>query len=654
MREDRTHLEIAVVGIGCRFPKADDAETFFGHLVEGRQLFSEVPRDRWDHRAFFSKSQRDTDKTWTPTGGFIDDVRSFAALHYGIPPRRLEVMDPQQRLLIETVREAIQDAGYEARGFDRARTGVFVGLSVNEYKNLNLARIGAMMLASGSFGPAAGSQALRDAILELTKNLAPTRAFSIAGNLTNMSAASVSQTFDFTGPSYTIDAACAAGATAIYDAVLHLRAGLVDVAMAGGAYVNLTPDNLVGFTRVGAISPSGVCRPFDARADGFVQGDGVAMLMLKRVGDALRDGDAIYGVLRGVGCNNDGRGEGPMTPRVEGQLDVLGKAYRDAAVSPATIAYFEAHGTGTRVGDPTEVEALGRLLTEAGVAQDDVRPLGSVKGNVGHTMSCAGVASLVKALKMVEHHVAPPLAGFETPHPELGFERWPVLPERAARPIDGIGGGPLRVGTSAFGFGGTNVHFVVEEAPPPMRRVGRRSAFAARAIAEGRDPRPADAPHAVVVSAPSLALLRSYATTLCASLDRPELRDLTLGRLAYTLNATRTLERFRAVLTVASREELVTRLETLAALPSPSGAWPLRLGPDLVVHDRGEGAPPAPKVAFMFAGQGAQKTGLLEDWTRRFPRFADALRRLSLAGQEAARSSSCCTPPRATPRPRPR
>lgn len=212
MRSDRSQVEVAVVGIGCRFPDADDAHTFWTNIRAGRASFREVPADRWDHRAFYSTSQRDIDKTWTAKGGFIDDIRSFPALHYGIPPRRLEVMDPQHRLLVEATRVAIQDGGYELRAFDRARTGVFTGVSVSEYKNLMISRISAMMMASGSFGPAAGSPELRAAIMELSRNLVPTRAFSIPGVLTNMAAASISQTFNFGGPSYALDAACAAGA----------------------------------------------------------------------------------------------------------------------------------------------------------------------------------------------------------------------------------------------------------------------------------------------------------------------------------------------------------------------------------------------------------------------------------------------------------
>ncbi len=615
MRSDRSQVEVAVVGIGCRFPDADDAHSFWTNIRAGRASFRDVPADRWDHRAFYSTSQRDIDKTWTAKGGFIEDVRSFPALHFGIPPRRLEVMDPQHRLLVEATRVAVQDGGYELRAFDRARTGVFTGVSVSEYKNLMISRISAMMMASGSFGPAAGSPELRTAIMELSRNLVPTRAFSIPGVLTNMAAASISQTFNFGGPSYALDAACAAGAAAIYDGVLHLRAGLIDVALAGGAYLNLTPDNLIGFTRVGAISPTGACRPFDARADGFVQGDGVGMLMLKRLGDAVKDGDRIYGVIRGLGCNNDGRGEGPMTPRVEGQLEVLRASYRDADCSPATIAYFEAHGTATRVGDPAEVEALGTLLLESGADPSAPVPLGSVKGNVGHTMSAAGVAGLIKALKTVEHRVAPPLAGFTKPHPMLGFDRWPLLPSAEAIPLEGRGA-PLRVGMSAFGFGGTNVHFVVEEAPEKSSRRPRTP----------RAPAVSEWPEALIVSGPTVPLLRAHLLELGEAIEGDRAGQATLAEIAYTLNATRSKERFRAVLAVPTKAALVEALRLTASRLDDGAGFPLKLSATATIYDAGEVAAAPPAVAFLFPGQGAQKVGLLADARARWPRLAELLK----------------------------
>jgi 8-amino-7-oxononanoate synthase len=624
------------VGMGCRFPKADDAEQYWRNIARGHTAFRNVPGDRWKHEVFYHSSQREVDKTWAPKGSFIDDIKSFAALHYGIAPRRLEVMDPQQRLLIEATRVALQDAGYEAKPFDRSRTGVYVGLSISEFKNIAESRITAMQIAAGEFGAAAGSQALRDALMEMVEGIVPTRAFSLAGSLTALNAAAISQTFDFGGPSFTIDAACASASVAINDAILNLRAGLIDSAIAGGAYLNLTPINLVAFTRIGAISPSGACRPFDARADGFVQSDGVGVLMLKRLDDAIADGDRIRAVVVGTGCNNDGRGEGPMTPRVEGQLAVLAAAYRDAGVSPATVAYFEAHGTATAVGDPVEVEALGTLLRDAGVAREAPVHVGSVKGNIGHAMSAAGIAGVIKVVKMLEHRVAPPQAGYETPNPILGLDRWPLLVSKTAEPLHPRDGAPLRAAVSSFGFGGTNSHLILEAPPQIDRRktiafstlgTGLRalSAEQVRLRATGGDPIPPDGPEAVLVTAPNLPLLGAHAGAL---VERVE--DLSLADVAYTLNARRKKERMRAVISARTTEELVESLRTLSKAASDARGdvrFPIVVKPGLVIHDAGI-EEKAPKIAFLFPGQGAQRANALVQLLRRFPRFRARLEAL--------------------------
>ncbi|MCK6546399.1 aminotransferase class I/II-fold pyridoxal phosphate-dependent enzyme [Myxococcota bacterium] len=627
---------IAVVGIGCRFPDADDHEAFWQNIATAKTSFRPVPKDRWDHRAFFNPNQRETDKTWTPTGSFIESYREFAALHYGIAPRRLEVMDPQQRLLIEATRIAIQDAGYETRRYDRDRTGVYVGISVSEFKNIAGSRVMAMQLAAGDYGPAAGSQELRDAVLSLADHVVPLRAFSLSGAITALAAAAISQTFDFGGPAYAIDAACASASVAVNDAVVQLRAGLIDQAVAGGVYINLTPDNLVSFTRIGAISPSGACRPFDARADGFVQSDGVGMLFLKRLDDALADGDRIYAVIRGTGCNNDGRGEGPMTPRVEGQLRALRRAYDDAGFSPATVAYFEAHGTATAVGDPVEVEALGTLLLQEGVTPASPAMIGSVKGNIGHAMAAAGIAGLVKAIKVVEKRAAPPQAGFERPHPVLGLDRYPLLVSSEGRELAARDGEPLRVAVSSFGFGGTNSHLVLEEAPKVSRpRIVSRPMAAELSKDASDATEPAARPEALLVTAPNATLLAAHLRELATAISTGAARNSSLADIAFTLNATRRRERIRAVVGARTPDELVGNLSKLAGAIDKSiteqGAepkFPLVVNPHLVVHDAGGADAEKRKIALLFPGQGAQKTFLFDHLRQRFPRFRSKLAEL--------------------------
>ena len=353
-------MDIAIIGLGCRFPGAPDPLAFWNLVRSGGVTFRPIPRSRWDHQAFHDASLRAPDKSYVTRGAYLEDdeLRAFGALHFGLAPRRVQVTDPQHRLLLDTVRCALQDAGFEGRAWDRSRAGVFVGASVSEYKEALLVRLRAVQLFDGQFGRKPEGVQAQEVLQALIEAVVPVRAFSIAGNLLNMAAATVAQQFDLGGPAFSIDAACSSALVATQQAIVNLRSGQLDLAIAGGVYLNLLPDNLVGFSRIGAISRVGECRPFDARADGFVMGEGVGAVILKRSSDAERDGDRIYALIRGAGCNNDGRSEGPMTPRQGGQLEALRLAYRDAGVSATSVGYVEAHGTATTVGDVVEVSAL--------------------------------------------------------------------------------------------------------------------------------------------------------------------------------------------------------------------------------------------------------------------------------------------------------
>ncbi|MEM6368933.1 MAG: aminotransferase class I/II-fold pyridoxal phosphate-dependent enzyme [Myxococcota bacterium] len=613
MGSPKAQEPIAVVGIGCRFPEAEDVHAFWSNIEAGRTAFSDVPRDRWHHEFFYSATQRDVDKTWAPRGSFIRRYREFAALHYGLAPRRLEVMDPQQRLLIEATRWAIQDAGFEGVGFDRRRTGVFTGVSVSEFKNITQARMHAMQMAAGDYGTAAGED-LREQFMALTGRIVPMRAFTLSGSLTALNAAAVAQVFDMGGPAYTIDSACASASVAIHNAVMMLRAGALDSAVAGGAYVNLSPDNLIAFTKIGAISPTGACRPFDERADGFVQSDGVGMVVLKRLSDAQADGDRIHAVIIGSGCNNDGRGEGPMTPRREGQLEVLRAAYEDAGVSPASVGFFEAHGTATSIGDPVEVQALGTFLRESGSQAEAF--LGSVKGNIGHAMSAAGIAGFIKAINVLRSGQVPPQPNFHKPHPKLNLDEQPLRVPTELSPLSERDG-THRVAVSSFGFGGTNSHLVLEA--PPVRPEAPERPYEL----------PSGEPEAVLVTGASVALLGSHCGALADFLETGPGKNYSLADVAFTLNARRHRERVRAVIGARSRYELVRQLRELQTQLQQEPELPLKLSPHVMVVDRDPRITKAPKLAFLFPGQGAQKVGALEDLRHRFPAYADSFRQLS-------------------------
>jgi 8-amino-7-oxononanoate synthase len=591
--------DVAIVGMGCRFPQAADLGAYWRNICEARVCFSEVPAERWNHGLFYDPSPRAIDKTYARKVGFVDDVRSFAALYYGLAPLRVSVMDPQHRLLLDAVRVALEDAGRGEATLAGTRTGVFVGASVSEYKDLITSRLRARALLDGQFGRAPRLPAeFADAIIE---DVMPLRAFSIAGNLLNMAAATVAQTFDLRGPAFTIDAACSSSLVAAYDAVLYLRAGVCDVAVAGGVYLNLTPDNLVGFSRIGAISPSDACRPFDDRADGFVLGEGAGAVVMKRLDDALCDGDRIYAVIRGAGINNDGRGEGPMTPRPEGQLDAIERAHAEVEFSPESIGFIEAHGTATAVGDATEVGALRRYFEGHARGSIDCA-LSSVKANIGHTMSAAGVAGLIKAALVLDKATIPAQAGFSRAHDKLGLSGSGFHVPTATAPFPASPGQPRRAAVSSFGFGGTNCHLVLEEAP--RRRVSSHAAVTATA----------PGPEAFFVSAPTVELLDAHLGAIHGAIGEAINDAVPLADLAATL-ATRAREQARVGFTARTHDELRQKLgaarEVVRGGAAPPGVW-FAAAP-LPEADR--------RIAFVFPGQGAQAIGMARALYDRFPAF---------------------------------
>ncbi|MFT3713552.1 MAG: aminotransferase class I/II-fold pyridoxal phosphate-dependent enzyme [Archangium sp.] len=588
---------IAVVGMACRFPHAKDLPALWRVISTGEVTFEDIDDTRWKHSAFYEPTDvRAVDKTYVRKGAFIDGVDEFAALHYGLAPRRVQVMDPQHRLCIEATRQALQDAGYDQRSFDKSRTGVFIGASVSEYKDLMTARHRAQQAINGEFGDALGSFEA-EAIKGSVADVVPGRAFTIAGSLLNMIACSVAQTFDLNGPALSIDAACSSALVAIHEAVVNLRAKQINVGIAGGVYLNLNPDNLIGFSRIGAISPSGACRPFDAKADGFVMGEGVGLVVLKRLDDAIRDGDRVYAVLRGSGCNNDGRGEGPMTPRPEGQRDAMWRAHADCDFPVETISYVETHGTATTVGDVVEVGALKHFFNErAGRSLEaPFCNLGSIKGNIGHTMSAAGVAGFIKTCLMLHHGVIPPQPGVEELNPRLELDHSPFHIAREAKPWDV----PLRrAAVSSFGFGGTNAHVLLEET--------KRDPPALREWVQG------DQAHLFLISAPNHKLLQSHAGELAAEIAKHELVPADVARTLVTRQGFDSRVSFLA----STREELLAKLADVQ-----SGA----LAPTTPVPAEQR------QIAFLFAGQGAQKTDLLKDLVVRFPTLRSKLEQLDAA-----------------------
>ncbi|MEU3725679.1 beta-ketoacyl synthase N-terminal-like domain-containing protein, partial [Streptomyces sp. NPDC031705] len=492
-----TRDDIAVVGMACRFPGARDVNQYWRLLTDPQPQFAAVPDERWRRAAFLSDDFRDTSAAYTDTMALLPDVDRFDAAHYGIPPRRAKAMDPQHRLLIDLAREAVQDAGWEADGFDREETSVITALTESGYRQLSTMQLRMRQLAGGEFGARAADPRWRETV-RAVEGLHGT---SAAGLLLNMGPNTISSVFDLHGESYALDSACSGGLMAVANAVHALRAGRSRIALAGGAQMVLTPDLLVGLCRIGAISRSGRCLPFGAKADGFVLGEGAGVLVLRPLSDALAAGDRVYAVIRGVGTANDGTVQGGMHPQAAGQLRALRRAYRDAGLAPDAVDYLEAHGTGTTVGDPVELDVLRELRGEG------ARPayLGAVKAVVGHSLNSAGLAGLIKAVLAVHRGVVPPQPEFEPADGSLLDAARLTVP---AAPVPWPRtGAPRRAGVSAFGFGGTGVHLVVEE-----------HAAAAAPVAAG------EGPHVLVLSARDRSGLARYARELARTIaeDRPE------------------------------------------------------------------------------------------------------------------------------------
>jgi 8-amino-7-oxononanoate synthase len=622
---------IAIVGMGGRFPGSPTLAAYWDTIRLGRVCAAPVARERWRHENFYSPNgAREANRTYAQKMAAVEDVRSFAPEFFGLTPRRAKVMDPQQRLFLEAVRTALEDGGYATRAFPRARTGVFVGATVSDFMDVVTARVRSWQLAAGEFGAeAAMTEEARQA---LTEALVPMQAYSMVGSLLNMVAANVNQCFDFGGPSFTMDAACSSALVALHEGVWQLRAGLIDAAVVGGVYLSFSPDNFVAFARIGALSASDACRPYDGRADGFVIGEGVGAVILRRLEDAQAAGDRIYAVIRGIASNSDGKSEGPMTPRREGQLMALENAYRDAGFSARTLGYLEGHGTATPVGDATEIAAFRDALggSSGGCA------IGSVKANIGHSMSAAGIAGVIKASLALLHRKIPPQANYGVPRPELELDRAGLYVPREMSDWSNPGSHPRRAGINGFGFGGTNVHVVLEE-PAERRRVSVAVARdlrgssdplptspALRAGEEGSAPPPARSDgggwegvslvkgsllaELIVLSAPSPALLKKAADELAASLANLE-PGVTLRDVAYTL-ALRRPDDARLAVVATDLDDLAAKLREATAAPAA-----------LPAADR--------KIAFLFPGQGLQTPGMCADLYQRFPAFRAQLDRLA-------------------------
>lgn len=447
--------DIAIIGMACILPEAPDLRAFWWNILNKVDAVREVPATRWDWRHYYDADRAARDKVYSRWGGFIGDV-PFDPLAFGMPPNSLRSIEPFQLLGLLVARAALLDAGYSERPFNRERTSVIFGAGGG---GGDLA-VGYTVRSSlpGLFGEAASelTSELKGILPEWTED-------SFAGLLMNVVAGRIANRLDLGGPNYTVDAACASSLAAVLLAVRDLQAGVTEMAVVGGVDAIQNPFAYLCFSKTQAFSPTGRCRPFDAEADGIAISEGFAAIVMKRLADAERDGDRIYAVVRGVGAASDGRDRSLTATRPEGQMRAMRRAYAHAGISPATIGLVEAHGTGTVAGDQAEVRSLSTLFSQAGAARQQCA-IGSVKSMIGHTKATAGLAGLIKAALALHHRVLPPTLGVTNPSPKANFSASPFYVNTETRPwIRTVQQHPRRAAVSAFGFGGTDFHAVLEE-----------------------------------------------------------------------------------------------------------------------------------------------------------------------------------------------
>jgi acyl transferase domain-containing protein/NADPH:quinone reductase-like Zn-dependent oxidoreductase/SAM-dependent methyltransferase/acyl carrier protein len=580
---------IAIIGIGCRFPGGvNDAESFWKLLEDGREAVGDVPADRWNVERFYDAEPGIVGKTIAKRGGFIEGIDQFDPQFFGISPREAPYIDPQQRLLLETAYEAIEDAGVVLDLDKGTDIGVFVGISHNDYQGLQ----------------------------HTPTDRAGISAHTPTGSAHSIAANRISYCLNLTGPSIAMDTACSSALTAVHVACEHILAGHCKTAMAGGVTVMITPDGFIGFSQAGMLSPEGKCKAFDASANGFVRGEGAGMVLLKKLSDAIADGDPIHAVIIGSAVNSDGHTNGISLPSPEAQARLVRDACVIAGVEPSQIGYVEAHGTGTAVGDPIEAHALAEALC---ADRTEANPLviGSVKTNLGHLETASGVAGLVKAALVLKHGRIPASLHFDTPNPHIDFTALKLRMPVANETFPGNGATRL-AGINSFGFGGSNAHVILSE-PPKQQTRAHVTPDAARAWP-------------LTLSARSEEALRASAWQLSVWLDdhsklngsSPLLPDLT-----YMLGVRRNHHSHRLALTSRTIGEMVQELSAFSTgQPGPRMRTAFTPRPEK-----------AARVVFVMSGQGPQWQGMGRELMQHEPVFKRMIEDCATAMEPYARFS---------------
>lgn len=540
---------IAVVGMGCRFPGgADNPALYWDMMWHSGETMSDIPADRWDVDTFFDPDPDVPGKSSVRVGSFISQpVDAFDPQLFGISPREAASMDPQQRLLLEVGWEALEDAGIAPDQLSGVAAGVFVAVTSSDYAHLFLK---------------SGDLTLLDA-------------YYASGIANSVVSGRLSYVLGLQGPSITVDTACSSSLVTLHLAVQSLRSGECRMALAGGVNLMLSPDNYIALSKYGMLAPDGRCKTFDADANGFLRGEGCGMVVLKRLSDAQADGDRILAVIRGSALNQDGPSSGLTAPNGPAQQAVIRAALENAQVAPELVSYIETHGTGTSLGDPIEVQALGAVLC-AGRPKDNPLIIGSVKTNIGHLEASAGVAGFIKAVLCLQHREIPPHLHFHNPSPHIPWQKWPIIVPTERMPWEGVDG-RLLAGVSSFGFSGTNAHIILEAAPDPEP-------------IETEDRRPL---HLLTLSGKNDDALHAQAGQLSAYLAKTP--DAAIEDVCFTANTGRAQLNHRLAVTAESVSELCDKLDAFVT----KGEAPGLISGLVERVDK-------PKIAFLFTGQGAQ------------------------------------------------
>ncbi|WP_292867177.1 non-ribosomal peptide synthetase/type I polyketide synthase [Nostoc sp. LPT] len=554
---------IAIVGMGCRFPGgANNPEAFWNLLSEGRHATQEVPANRWDINFYYDPDPDVPGKMYTRYGGFLDEVDKFDPQFFGISPREATSIDPQQRLLLEVTWEALENASIAVEGLRGSQTGVFIGVGFDDYSQLSIN---------------SGDPGCIDA-------------YTLLGNSQSIAAGRLSYILGLQGPTMQLDTTCSSSLLGVHLACSSLRSKECNLAIAGGVNLMLSPTTTIGFCKLKALAADGRCKSFDANADGYVRGEGCGIIVLKRLGEAIKDGDNILALIKGSAVNHDGQSNGLTAPNGSAQEAVIRQALFNAGVEPTEIQYVEAHGTGTPLGDPIEVLALGKVLAQ-GRSEDDRLAIGSVKTNIGHLEAAAGIASLMKVVLALQHKLVPPTLHLKEPNPYIPWQKLPIEVTTVPTPWTAKQK-PRLAGVSSFGMSGTNVHLILEEAS-----IGSQNSSCASSAPKVRlkiqDANVVERPyHLLTLSAKTESALQELVSHYQAYLkSHPE---ASIADVCFSANTGRSHFTHRLAVVARTTPELGEKLSAVAT------------GNETVGLVSGQVSRKRPKIAFLFTGQGSQ------------------------------------------------